>query len=344
MRFALVLALAVTTAACGDDDGDGSGYIAVEDMPAAYKDAYCMFLARCGVFPDQATCVGASLAIVPTLDPNVIAAVHAGRVIYNGNNVKECFDAVANDSCDQTDENGRVRTSACGGYFKGTVAGGGDCFLDQECVSQQCSGGTTDGLCARGTCIGDTAPVFEPDAIGMPCSSASCVDGAYCDTASGVCTELRASGMSCTESTECGYGLACIGSTGARTCQPLPALGQPCRLDLPCRDEGQFCNTTTAVCTQVGLVGTACTSTQQCSPYYRCDLTAGACAQGPTLDQSCASVGRCFDATTYCDSTTLTCAAVKADGVACMGGLECESQMCDFNLATPACVSPMVCL
>ncbi len=343
MRLAMLLALALSTTACGDDDGDGSSYIAVDDMPAAYKEAYCTFLARCGVFPDTATCVGATLVVVPTLDQNVIAAVHAGRVIYNGNNVRTCFDAVANDTCDQTDENGRTRTTACGLYFQGTVAAGGECFIDQECVSQQCSGGTTDTVCSRGTCVGDTAPVFEPLAVGMPCASnGACIDGAYCDTVTNVCTELRASGASCTGSTECGYGLACAGTTGARTCQPLPALGETCRLDLPCRDEGQFCNTSTSVCTQVGVTGVACTTSQQCSPYYRCDTTAGACTKTPILGQSCAAVGRCFEAGTYCDS--VTCVEAKPDGMPCMGDIECQSDNCDFNVAPATCTSPTVCI
>lgn len=345
MRYVVLIALSVTTIACGAEDGDGTNYVAVDDMAAAYKEAYCAYLARCGMFPDQATCVGAALSVVPTIDPNVIAAVHAGRILYNGNNVKACFDAVANDTCDSTDENGRTRTPACGAYFQGTVAGGGDCVLDQECVSQQCSGGTTGTTCVRGQCIGDEPPVFEPIALGMACSSSSqCGDGAYCDTATNVCTTLEANGSPCTGGPECGYGLGCAGSTGARTCQPLPTLGQACRLDLPCRDDGQFCDTTSGTCIQIGVAGAPCTTSMQCSPYYRCDNTAGMCVKTPTRGQSCSSVGRCFDAGTYCDSSTLACDDTKADGIPCGNDLECQSTTCDFDLAVPVCASQMLCI
>jgi hypothetical protein len=347
MRIVFVLALALTTTACpfSDDDGDGSNYVAIGAMPEAYKDAYCTYLARCGLFPDKATCVGAALAVVGTIDPNLVAAVGAGRVLFNGSAVKACFDAVANDTCDQTDENGRVRVPACGQYFKGTVPGGGDCILDEECVSQQCSGGSTGTSCIRGTCIGDTAPVFTPKRLGEPCGSTSqCIDGAYCETAATmpVCVELKQMGVPCTASTECGYGLACAGTTGARVCQPLPAVGQPCP-DFLCRDEGTFCNTSTSICTQVGLPTAPCTSSLQCSPYYPCDFATTMCKQGPGLGQSCSSGVRCFAADTYCDSATLTCVGLKADGQPCTAESQCLSDFCDFNAATPVCGQPPVC-
>lgn len=349
MRYVVLLALAVTTTGCpfNDEDGDGTDYVAVDEMAAAYKEAYCAYLARCGLFPDQATCIAATLSVVPTLDPNVIAAVHAGRIIYNGNNVKACFDAVANDTCDSTDENGRTRTSACGAYFHGTIADGGDCMLDQECVSQVCSGGDTTNSCVRGRCVGDLAPMFVPIGLGESCSSSSqCGDGAYCDTVTNVCTTLKTNGSPCTGGPECGYGLGCAGSTGARTCQPLPGLGETCRLDLPCRDDGHYCDTATtpATCKQIGVAGATCTTSMHCSPYYRCDNTAGSCVTLPTRGQSCSSVGRCFDADTYCASNTLTCDDTLADGMPCEADLECQSATCDFNLAVPVCASPMLCI
>src|SRR5687768_16024821 len=116
MRALIAIALVLGATGCpfDDSDGDGTNYIAIDDMPSAYKAAYCQYLARCGYFPDSTTCVAAAISVIPTIDPDIVYAVHSGRVIYNGNNVKECFDAVANDTCDQTDANGRVRVRACG--------------------------------------------------------------------------------------------------------------------------------------------------------------------------------------------------------------------------------------
>jgi hypothetical protein len=344
MRLALVLALAMTLTGCDDSDGDPANYVAVGDMPKAYKAAYCTYLARCGLFPDQATCVSAALSVVPTIDPNLVAAVGAGRVLYNGSRVKACYDAVANDTCDETDANGRTHIAACGAFFIGTLLAGEDCFVDQECVSQRCSG-DTDTSCTRGTCIGDTAPSHDLVPIGMACSSSpQCVDGAYCDFTTGTCTALRGSGDSCTGSSECGYGLACAGPTGSRTCQPLPRIGESCRLDLPCRDEGQICSTQTSTCVQVGLPGAPCTSSLECSPYYRCDFGTGMCAKNPSINESCSGSSRCFDADTFCDPNTLFCTATKIDGMPCTSDLQCASGYCDVDALTPVCATPPLCM
>lgn len=346
MRLVLLVALALTTAACplvdDDDGGDGSSWVAVGDLPVAYKDAYCTYLARCGFFPDKTTCTHAALAIIPTIDPNLVAAVQAGRVRYNGSYVRACYDAVANDTCDTTDENGRARIPACGAFFEGTIASGGECFLDQECISQDCVGGDTGTSCTLGVCVGDAPPSRSPTPVGLPCTSnQSCVDGAYCDTGTSLCTPLKAANELCSTSDECGYGLGCAGVTGERVCQPLPGPGEACRADLPCRDEGQYCDGT--ICAQIGLQGAPCTSSLQCSPYYRCDFNTGMCAKAPALGEPCSPGARCFDADTYCDSATLTCQPAKADGEPCSNDLECESVLCDFTGVAPVCASPTTC-
>lgn len=345
MRVLLLVALALTTAACplGDDDGgDGSSWIRVEDMPAAYKAAYCTYLARCGVFPDQETCTKAALGIVPTIDPSLVAAVHAGRVHYNGHYVKACYDAVANDTCDITDENGRAHVAACGRFFEGTIESGGECYVDQECISQRCVGSDTGLSCTRGVCVGDTPPSMEPTPIGLPCvSNLSCADGAYCDLETSLCTPLKAENEPCRVSDECGYGLACAGAIGARVCQPLPGPGEPCHADIPCRDEGQYCDG--AVCKQVGLQGAPCSASFECSLYYRCDFSTGMCSKEPSLGESCSLSGRCFEEGAYCDSATLRCEPVKADGAPCSTSRECESEMCESVGDTPICTSPPIC-
>jgi hypothetical protein len=236
-----------------------------------------------------------------------------------------------------------VHVPECNDFFVGTVLAGGDCYVNQECVSQRCSG-ETGTSCTLGTCIGDTPPSTTHVALGMPCTTtSSCVDGAYCAADTDLCTALKGSGELCTGSTECGYGFACAGPSGMRTCQPLPALGQPCRLDLPCRDEGHVCNTQTMTCMQLGLVGAPCTSSMQCSPFYRCDTTIGMCAKGPSVNESCSTAARCFDAGNYCDPATVTCVPAKEDGMLCQSDLQCASELCDMTTATAVCASPPIC-
>ena len=341
MRIALAIVLAVTTTGCpfGDDDGDPNNWIVIDQMEVAYRKAYCTYLVRCGEFPDQATCEGAALPSVMVPDPNIIAAAKAGRVSYSGSSVKACFDALANDTCDRTDQNGRMRVAACEQFFRGTRTDNEPCFIDQECISQNCIGGSTGTTCQMGQCVGDTPPTVMPANIGQPCSGLfGCVDGAFCDPLNNECAALRAAGEVCNTADECGYGLGCSGTTGARTCKALPTKDQPCPEGL-CRDEGLVCSG--AVCRQLGLPPTACTSTTQCSPFYPCDFTTSMCKQGPALGQPCSSSNRCFADDTFCDTATLMCVATRAEGMPCTTGTQCQSGFCDFDIGL--CQAPAVC-
>jgi hypothetical protein len=220
MRLPIALLLAVS-ASCliDDDDGDGTNYVAVNEIEAAYKDAQCAHLKACGLFSTEEACRSAELLSTGLIiDPDVVAAIYGGHIIYNGSAVKACLDAIAARSCDKTEQSARTYNRACTGFFRGTLMAGEGCYLDEECISQRCSGDSS-GTCSLGNCIGDTAPIVEPAQLGNRCSSfAGCVNGAYCDQLSNVCTALKGSGVSCTLDTECAYGLGCTGTTGARTC------------------------------------------------------------------------------------------------------------------------------
>lgn len=345
--FAFMLLATLVTGCPGDDDGDGSNYVAVDDIEAAYKDAYCTYLASCGVFPDKATCLSAELNISGfAVDANTAAAVGAGRVIYNGSNVKACFDALAARSCDETDMSQRVMPPECRNFIRGTLEAGESCTLDAECMSGACSGGASEESCVMGLCVGGTPPSNEPAAIGEPCGSFNgCVVGAYCDTLDNTCVELKPMGSACDQDLECAYGLGCTGTTGARTCNSLPALGQSCATDFVCRDEGTYCDSTTTTCTQLGGPGATCSSSSQCSPYYPCNFSTSQCTRGPGIGQPCSSSARCFDAGTFCDFNTSMCAALKSNGMPCDSDTECASDMCVFDPVSSlgTCSMPTLC-
>jgi hypothetical protein len=351
MRLPIALFLSVTAFSCigDDDDGDGSNYVLATEIKKAYKEANCTFLTKCGLFPDKASCIAANQSGSTSLelDPNVVAAIGAGRVYYNGSNVKECFDALAARSCDETSESVRVTPLACRNVLTGTVHAGEACTIDEECISQQCSSGGNGNSCIMGSCIGDVAPVFTQAAIGQPCGGSSgCVAGAYCDSLTDECAALKTMGATCTLANECAYGLSCVGTTGARTCGTLPSVGEDCSTGGQCRDEGTYCKydslTGLSTCTQVGVAMATCTSTSQCSPYYPCNFTAGQCTKGPGLGESCGSA-QCFDAGTYCDISTAMCTALKSNGAMCNSDSECTSDFCDQSLASPLCAMPNVC-
>lgn len=348
MSRVVVIASLVTLAGCpfgSDEDGDPTKYVAMSQIDSAYKDARCTYLARCGLFPDKATCLGAALTNDYPLfqfDDQVRASVLAGRVRYNGNRVKTCFDAIAAATCDTTDENGRVPIAECNPsqIIAGTVTAGGDCVADVDCVSGVCTGNSDAPSCTTGKCVGDAPPPPPaPAQLNEQCTgtSTSCAKGLYCDPASYTCQALKIAGATCNDLRECQYGLGCVG-TSTRTCKALPAVGEPCP-DGVCRDYGTACKTSgaTATCVQVGLAGAQCTSFLDCSEYYPCDFAASQCKVAPAIGESCASNYRCFAADAYCDTSTTTCTAVKADGSPCNGGNECMSRQCVGGSGGLAC-------
>lgn len=344
IAIALVVGAMSTSCLLSDEDGDGSNYVAVTEIAQAYKDAQCAHLAMCGVFPTREACLAAELngTAAFAIDPNVEAAVYAGHIIYSGSNVKACIDALGERACDRTDQSARATPAECYRFFRGTLMAGEGCYVDEECVSQRCSGDGS-GTCSLGSCIGDSPPPTAAKHIDESCSSVrGCVEGAYCDQLTNLCTALKGSGARCTLDSECAYGLGCKGTTGTRVCAVLPAIGQACAGDGICRDEGTYCDFPANMCKQLGLPNAQCTSSSQCSPYYPCNLATnpGVCKQGPGIGQMCGAIN-CFDAGSYCDFNTSTCVALKPDGQPCNNSQECASGTCDFN--SQLCSSPVTC-
>jgi hypothetical protein len=327
---------------CIGDDGSGSGagYTAIGDTAAAWKDAYCTYYERCGLFDDKAACLGAALGFSFELDVNLVAAIGAGRVRYNGTNAQRCISSVANDACDRSDETSRVRPLACFDIYRGTRSGGESCILNEECISQVCSGGDTGTTCEQGTCLGNTAPTRERPGVGMPCTEI-CEAGAYCDQAADLCAPLKRAGEPCFGNGECDYGLSCPLFTSAPVCVRLPGLGEPCP-DRMCRDDGQYCSTGTGTCLAVQVFGT-CFSDDVCSAFYPCDPSTMTCRE-VRVGQSCSVTRRCFSPDTYCDGTTFTCAVRGGEGQPCTDSEQCTTGFCDVSAVTPVCARPEICL
>ena len=335
MRRALLV-----VAMLGCSNNGGSGYLPIDQAAAAFKRAFCDYAVRCGQFPDATTCIGASLGFNLRVDPSEIAAIGAGKVIYDGNKAAQCYDAYGARSCDRTSQDARAFPAVCNEAIRGTVAGNAACAVASECVSGNCNVPTCTMACCMGTCVGDTPPVRDV-AIGQSCAgnvAASCATGAYCDGATVLCAALKPGGATCTSSNECGYELSCVGTT-TRTCTALPQLGQACP-DGQCRDDGTYCNAT-MVCAKVGLPSDPCATGRDCSTYYTCDATSH-CARGPAIGGACSATARCFDDGTLCDATAMTCAALHVDGGACTSNSQCLNNFCDATTST--CMTKAVCI
>jgi hypothetical protein len=325
--FAFVLA------ACG---GGGSGGIAIADYPQRSTEAECTFNVRCGLFPDEASCLAYLHA---TVDPSPAAAVAAGKLSYSGEHARACVDAVAAASCDLTDRTARVVPEACTQVFTGKLAEGATCGFSSECQSLDCMVPTCNSACCLGTC-GPATPTAN---IGESCATSDCVDDAFCD-ATDTCRALLAAGSSCNDPSQCQYGLGCVGLTPGTpgSCGALPKIGEACP-DQTCSEAGAVCNTA-GTCVAVGLPGAPCTLDLDCSSYFHCDATQH-CAPYPTTGMACN--GQCSD-NSWCNApagqTSGTCDPLLPDGQPCATGTECASFYCDASASPAACAEIPVCI
>jgi hypothetical protein len=307
---ALLLLAAIP--ACSDSS------LSLSDLPAAAADAVCTYGARCGQMPDVASCKAAS-----NFDTQLLADVQAGRTKYDGRAAAACFDAMRSASCNYSDPFNAGEPQACKDAFKGTVAAGEACFINEECISSQCelTGSCTSGLvCCAGTC----SP--GPVGIDSDCSSgvAVCIDTAFCPLSVGAtCQAKVAVGQSCDPSVpeeSCVVGAYCVANhSSIGTCGKLPAEEQNCNptgaSDSPaCDSMLDYCSSATLKCVPRIPVGGDCSPSGSCVAYATCDET-WRCVARPRAGEPCDD----------------------ASGPQCLGSLRCTSGTCALPPATAVC-------
>lgn len=323
----------VFAAACSNDSSGGP--IPITALEASYHAYYCNLAVRCGLVSDLGTCSKLQLGV--DISADLVAAVQAGTVAYDGTAAGECLAGITA-TCDRSlvlsDRDAPV---ACDEMFAGTVGDGGACGLDQECISGVCSVPGCSMACCQGTCLGGTAPVRPK--LGESCATDSRCVSSYCDLSTQVCSAYLAAGSQCNSDNDCQLGLACH-----TTCIALAAEGAACTASDDCKSIGDYCNATLK-CARVGVAGDACASNADCSGVYRCDTASSKCVLRPELGETCGSSPlNCVDVT-YCDSQTTKCTAPKADGASCGSSSECAGGTCSFTNGSPGtCVTPPVCI
>ena len=293
-RSAAGALLTLTLAACG---GGGGGTVALPELGARLADAECAYEVRCGFFPDQATCVAAT----PSNLAQVTADVRTGKTIYDGAAASDCLALIANLSC-QASVTSDLESQRCLDAFKGTVAAGGACFSNEECVSERCSL----GACDVGTacCAGACAAAFPPIARGAACQIAqpgsACVKGTSCQIdAAGVsatCQPLVALGAPCSNFGDCVAGAECQqDGTGGGTCARFPTTGHACDLNrLPCDDANEACDAATGLCAPRVSVGGACQTTDACALFAGCDAATLKCVAKNGVGGACLTQDDCL--------------------------------------------------
>jgi hypothetical protein len=314
MKKLLLLTLVVFPAACGG--GSGGGTIALSDLGPRVMTALCTFEVRCGLFPDQATCVAAS----PSNLGQLMADVQSGKTLYDGTAASDCLDYLAGLSC-AVSSTSDLSSKRCDDAFKGTAAAGASCFTAEECASASCDivQCTTGLACCAGTCGAVVAAIPKGGACDLVVGGTSCVDGSSCQSdatgANTTCQPLLAAGAPCVNFGDCVAGTECQqDGLGGGSCARFPATGEPCDPNgLPCSNVTDACDATTGTCVRRAAVGAACQSEDACVLYAACDPTALTCVARKGIGGAC---------------------AVESD---CLNGLACANGACAVQAAAAVC-------
>lgn len=325
----LALATSMIVGACGSK----APTIAFSDFRVEEISARCDYLVRCGLFADHDVCTNHFR--LPD-DRSLAAAIADGNIRYDGAAALECENAISEQACDRTLREGRTPI-VCDRIFVGLVAADDTCGFDLECSSGSCLlPGCPPGECCPGTCNPGSR-----GAIGAACQSdLQCVAESFCGV-DRVCVPLVELGGSCRSDGQCAYGLGCVGKTDLQdgTCQPLPAIGQPC-VDGHCAEINAACGAS-GTCVALGLAGATCTIAEDCSPFLECGAS-GTCADLPQLGMPCTEL---CAGEAWCD--TGICSPPQADAAACTipgsNSAECASQFCLEGPVFSQCATPPVC-
>jgi hypothetical protein len=232
------------------------------------------------------------------------------------------------------------KAPAC--VIAGSLPFGASCISSSQCASTACSGGL--GTC--GTCIMRAPP-------GGACGgSVLCAYGEDC--VSGRCVAPPPTGLmlgqACMRFGDCLYPNYCLpGPGGEKTCQPLPALGQPCQGTSFC--SGGVC-TQAKICEPFPTAGSPCkrdannnfwlcdaasfcdqaVSPPTCKPRTPPGSACRALASGQT-EASCASGSQCICVDAACSAGRCSGRRQEGDPCAdatdpCVPGTECRAGTC----------------
>lgn len=270
----------------GAGGAGGSGAAVVDGPPIASADSFRSQLASavCAEFAD--CCDQEGITIMQAACAELVnSASSAEDLTYDAEAAGDCLATMRTlSSCDAL-----AQPDVCKRVFQGSAALGEPCTNDVECAPVEggtvscgfddtCEAelrGVADDACTA-TCTEDAATGStscwgsgaqgEP---GEPTTSCFTNDGLYCGPGN-TCAVLVAEGGDCSGGRQCAEGLECRSGDDARTCQPLPALGEACGSECA---EGYCPDGADAVCTAFTELGGACdpeTFSDPCGPGAAC--------------------------------------------------------------------------
>ena len=308
MKRLIVAALCL--GACGAGDGDS---IPIDELAGRAMDAVCALEIRCGAAPDRAAC---EESVYQRLQ--LEADVKAGKVIYDGRAAAACLNAYGTLGCSASDAAlfNASHQQSCDDVVKGTVAAGGSCLTDDECLSEACDKSTCNSAleCCAGTCTARIPAGGDCSAVGARCAQdLFCRRNTVDQTA--ICTARIADGQPCTSSDVCVTGRRCnlVTGTSAGTCGAFPAHGQACPGDA-CDSTSDVCDPASKTCVSRIAVGGDCSAISTgCVAYASCDPATKTCVARKRAGETCAATTDCLSGVACTDGV---CVA-PADKPAC---------------------------
>ena len=263
------------------------------DFRNRYASAFCQFFARCGVSPSVSACK-ADYFDSGAVDLTALAQdIDSGKIIYDASNAPTCFDAIAATACtEEATAQGGQTNSLCTTVLKGTVASGGNCVTDAECVGGVCHQPSCGASCCLGTC-GQLLAVGAACTSSTDCSAADYCGTDYVTSFQSTCQPRGGQGQPCTYNSQCQSGLACDSSSSG-TCVPYVKDGQACNPDAAdCENVGSFCDATSRTCRPRLAVGAACSvpdggiSRISSGCVFYADCRGGICVALPGHGEAC---------------------------------------------------------
>ena len=213
------------------------------------------------------------------------------------------------------------------GCDDGEVCLGGRCY--EACESDdQCAGNETciDGVCS----LGERSDMGTDMTDAGPCGEVECPDGQVCQPSTGLC-------VGCLSGEDCGAAAPiCDVAFGRCTAFAADVQCAPCNetLDCPGQASGEVCTDqgSERVClAPCPADGTPCPGGFKCGADDFCVPEVGTCTQLrlAIARAPCAADTDCVPLRTpaapgTCDTTTMQCLAVCADGISCPSGFLCD--------------------
>jgi len=337
------------------DDGDGgtaSEAVPFEDVPELYAAALCGAYGRCigqffDVFLQGEDCLVRTTRRLKDDWPRFEEGIDAGRIVYRGDEVDACLDAIDAWTCDDLLE--RSDTS-CDDVLSGTIQAGAYCAMNEECAGEQyCKFGAE----CPGTCS-------ERETAGGACQSDSdCASGLVCSRVTERCEEPAGPGDLCQQGEpECAPGYICAGANddenvpgNCRTYSELfsRGLGESCDIvaGTLCED-GAVCRidavlpALVSTCAERVGAGEACNLSfpSACPSGQYCDIAessiAGTCKPRPAAGEAC---GRELDSSVcaaYARCDGATCRPLAYLGEPCTDDEVCYSEHCVNGKCAPS--------